>query len=204
MSRRPAASSHRRSRAAGRSSSRSRRWSRRARSARRGEPRAGWIRTGSRCSSRSSGRRAGIGLASHDVYVNLAGGLSVGEPGLDLPIALALGSSLRDRPIRDRTVAIGEVGLLGELRSVTGLERRLREAARLGFQAGDRPARRPGRLAARTWPAWRSWRSSSLREAISATDARGSRRACSERPSTMLGWRPCRLGSLHLYRSREW
>jgi DNA repair protein RadA/Sms len=80
------------------------------------------------------GRRAGIGLASHDVYVNLAGGLSVGEPGLDLPIALALASSLRDRPIRDRTVAIGEVGLLGELRPVAGLERRLREAARLGFR----------------------------------------------------------------------
>ena len=80
------------------------------------------------------GRRAGIGLASHDVYVNLAGGLSVGEPGLDLPIALALASSLRDRPIRDRTVAIGEVGLLGELRPVGGLERRLREAARLGFR----------------------------------------------------------------------
>jgi DNA repair protein RadA/Sms len=79
------------------------------------------------------GRRAGIGLASHDVYLNLAGGLTVGEPGLDLPIAIALASSLRDRPVHDRTVAIGEVGLLGELRPVTGLERRLREAARLGF-----------------------------------------------------------------------
>jgi DNA repair protein RadA/Sms len=78
-------------------------------------------------------RRAGIGLSSHDVYVNLAGGLSVGEPGLDLPIAIALASSLRDRPVRDRTVAIGEVGLLGELRPVAGIERRLREAARLGF-----------------------------------------------------------------------
>jgi DNA repair protein RadA/Sms len=79
------------------------------------------------------GRRAGIGLGSHDVYANLAGGLSVDEPGLDLPIALALASSLRDRPIRANTVAIGEVGLLGELRQVSGLERRLREAARLGF-----------------------------------------------------------------------
>ena len=79
------------------------------------------------------GRRAGIGLATHDVYINLAGGLAVGEPGLDLPIAIALASSLRDRPVRDRTVAIGEVGLLGELRTVAGLERRLREAARLGF-----------------------------------------------------------------------
>ena len=89
------------------------------------------------------GRRAGIGLASHDVYVNLAGGLAVDEPGLDLPLALALASSLRDRPIGSGTVAIGEVGLLGELRSVVGLERRLREAARLGFGRAivPRPAR---------------------------------------------------------------
>jgi DNA repair protein RadA/Sms len=89
------------------------------------------------------GRRAGIGLASHDVYVNLAGGLAVDEPGLDLPLALALASSLRDRPIAAGTVAIGEVGLLGELRSVVGLERRLREAARLGFDRAIVP--RPGR-----------------------------------------------------------
>jgi DNA repair protein RadA/Sms len=89
------------------------------------------------------GRRAGIGLASHDVFVNLAGGLTVEEPGLDLPLALALASSLRDRPIAAGTVAIGEVGLLGELRSVGGLERRLREAARLGFGRAIVP--RPGR-----------------------------------------------------------
>ncbi len=79
------------------------------------------------------GRRAGIGLGSHDVYANLAGGLALDEPALDLPIAIALASSFRDRPVRPGTVAIGEVGLLGELRSVSGLERRLREAARLGF-----------------------------------------------------------------------
>ena len=88
-------------------------------------------------------RRAGIGLATHDIYVNLAGGLAVDEPGLDLPLALALASSLRDRPIASGTVAIGEVGLLGELRSVVGLERRLREAARLGFGRAIVP--RPGR-----------------------------------------------------------
>ena len=79
------------------------------------------------------GRRAGIGLGSHDVYANLAGGLTVVEPALDLPLALALASSSRDRPIPSGTVAIGEVGLLGELRTVVGIERRLREAARLGF-----------------------------------------------------------------------
>jgi DNA repair protein RadA/Sms len=88
-------------------------------------------------------RRAGVGLASHDIYVNLAGGLAVDEPGLDLPLALALASSLRDRPIASGTVAIGEVGLLGELRSVVGLERRLRESARLGFTRAIVP--RPGR-----------------------------------------------------------
>jgi DNA repair protein RadA/Sms len=89
------------------------------------------------------GRRAGIGLSGHDVYANLAGGLSVAEPGMDLPLALALASSLRDRPVTAGTIAIGEVGLLGELRSVGGLERRLREASRLGFARAivPRPAR---------------------------------------------------------------
>ena len=91
------------------------------------------------------GRRAAIGLGSHDVYVNLAGGLAVDEPGLDLPLALALASSLRDVPVDPRTVAIGEVGLLGELRGVGGLERRLREAARLGFARAIVP--RSGRSA---------------------------------------------------------
>ena len=89
------------------------------------------------------GRRAGIGLSGHDVYANLAGGLAVAEPGLDLPVALALASSLRDRPVIPGAVAIGEVGLLGELRAVAGLERRLREAARLGFERAVVP--RPGR-----------------------------------------------------------
>ncbi len=94
------------------------------------------------------GRRAGVGLGSHDVYANLAGGLVVDEPGLDLPIAIALASSLRDRPVRPSTVAIGEVGLLGELRLVVGLERRLREAGRLGFERAVVP--RAGRDAVAT------------------------------------------------------
>ena len=85
------------------------------------------------------GRRAGVGLGSHDVYANLAGGLSLTDPGLDLPLALALASSMRDRQVPKDLVAIGEVGLLGELRSVPGLERRLREAARLGFRTAIVP-----------------------------------------------------------------
>ena len=88
------------------------------------------------------GRRAGVGLGSHDVYANLAGGLSISEPGLDLAVALALASSLRDRPVDPRTVVVGEVGLLGELRPVSGLDRRLREAARLGFDRAIVPAGR--------------------------------------------------------------
>lgn len=91
------------------------------------------------------GRRAGIALGSHDVYANLAGGLSVVEPGLDLPLSLALASSLRDEAIAPATVAIGEVGLLGELRVVAGLERRLREAARLGFTTAIVPRSTTGR-----------------------------------------------------------
>ena len=79
------------------------------------------------------GRRAGVGLSGHDVYVNLAGGFAIDDPGLDLAVAMALTSSLRDRPLPAGTVALGEVGLLGELRPVPRLERRLREAARLGF-----------------------------------------------------------------------
>ncbi|TAM57286.1 MAG: DNA repair protein RadA [Chloroflexota bacterium] len=80
------------------------------------------------------GRRAGVRLADRDVYASLAGGLTAAEPAVDLPLALALASSARDTPVRSRTVALGEVGLLGELRPAPGLARRLREAARLGFE----------------------------------------------------------------------
>lgn len=87
-------------------------------------------------------RRAGIGLAANDVYASVAGGLTIAEPALDLPLALALASSARDRPLAPATVACGEVGLLGELRPVGGLERRLREAVRLGSLRAVVPAGR--------------------------------------------------------------
>jgi DNA repair protein RadA/Sms len=92
------------------------------------------------------GRRAGVGLGTHDVYANLAGGLDLADPALDLPLALALASSLRDRQVPRDLIAIGEIGLLGELRPVPGLERRLREAARAGFVTAIVP--RHGRGAA--------------------------------------------------------
>lgn len=90
------------------------------------------------------GRRAGVNLAAHDVYASLVGGLSVTEPAIDLPLALALASSLRNLPIRSGTVCFGEVGLTGELRPAIGVERRLREAARLGFTRAVLPAGRDG------------------------------------------------------------
>jgi DNA repair protein RadA/Sms len=80
------------------------------------------------------GRRGGLDVTGRDVYASLAGGLSVDEPALDLPLALAVASAARDRPIAADTLAIGEVSLLGEVRPVPGLARRLREAARLGFR----------------------------------------------------------------------
>jgi DNA repair protein RadA/Sms len=79
------------------------------------------------------GRRAGMNLASHDVYASIVGGLAVQEPAIDLPLALALASALRDRPLLAGTVLCGEIGLTGDLRPIHNLPRRLREAARLGF-----------------------------------------------------------------------
>jgi DNA repair protein RadA/Sms len=94
------------------------------------------------------GRRAGVGLGTHDVYANLAGGLDLADPALDLPLALALASSLRDRQVPRDMIAIGEVGLLGELRPVPGLERRLREAARAGFATAIVPRHGRGAIPA--------------------------------------------------------
>ena len=78
-------------------------------------------------------KRVGLGLGSHDVYANVVGGLRIHEPAVDLAVAISIASSIKDRPV-DRTVAmIGEIGLSGELRSVNQLDRRINEAARLGF-----------------------------------------------------------------------
>ena len=79
-------------------------------------------------------KRAGLHLGSQDVYVSVAGGVTVDEPAIDLGIAAAVASSLRDRPVEASTVAIGEVGLAGEVRAVPQLQKRLLEAARLGFR----------------------------------------------------------------------
>ena len=79
-------------------------------------------------------RHAGLNLTGHDVYVNVAGGLRSDEPAADLAVAVALASSLRDRPVRHGTVLAGEVALSGRLRAAARAERRLLEASRLGFE----------------------------------------------------------------------
>lgn len=85
-------------------------------------------------------KRAGLALGSQDVYVNVVGGVRVQEPGADLGLALAVASSLRNVPVGTDLVAIGEVGLAGEVRSVARLEYRLNEAAKLGFTRAVVPA----------------------------------------------------------------
>ncbi len=85
--------------------------------------------------------RCGLGLGMNDVYLNVAGGLRIGEPAADLAVAAALASAATDRPTDPGTVYFGEVGLSGEVRQVAQAEARLREAGKLGFTAATLPRR---------------------------------------------------------------
>lgn len=78
-------------------------------------------------------KRAGYFFSNLDTYLNVVGGLRLDEPAADLPVALALISGLKDKPMDEGVVAFGEIGLAGELRAVSGAEQRIAEAARLGF-----------------------------------------------------------------------
>jgi len=73
-------------------------------------------------------------LGNQDIIANVTGGLRIGEPAADLGIALAIASSARDVAVDPSLVVVGEVGLSGELRAVSQLDRRVAEAARLGFE----------------------------------------------------------------------
>ncbi|HID34181.1 MAG TPA: DNA repair protein RadA [Anaerolineae bacterium] len=79
-------------------------------------------------------KRVGLRLSDQDVFVNVVGGLKITEPGSDLAVAMAIVSSVRNRPVAADMALLGEVGLSGELRSVSQLERRLKEASKLGFR----------------------------------------------------------------------
>ena len=85
-------------------------------------------------------KRLSLGLGNQDVFVNVIGGLKIAEPAVDLAVATAIYSSARSVPIAENLVTIGEIGLSGELRSVSQLERRLAEAANLGFSHALVPA----------------------------------------------------------------
>ncbi len=78
-------------------------------------------------------KRAGYFFGNTDTYINIAGGLRIDEPASDLPVSLALVSSLKDMPIDQGIIAFGEIGLGGEIRAVNNCEQRIKEAARLGF-----------------------------------------------------------------------
>jgi DNA repair protein RadA/Sms len=89
-------------------------------------------------------RKAGLSLAGADVFVNVAGGVRVDEPAIDLAVALAIASSLRERPVAANVVAFGEIGLAGEVRSVPRAAARLAESAAMGFTRAIVPASAAG------------------------------------------------------------
>lgn len=112
-------------------------------------------------------KRVGLPLQGQDIYANVVGGLKIAEPAADLPLTLAIASSFRDRAVDPRLVAIGELGLSGEVRSVNHLERRLIEARRLGFTRAIVPANL-GRRSASFGEGLELIRVSTLQEALEA------------------------------------
>jgi DNA repair protein RadA/Sms len=86
-------------------------------------------------------RRLGLRLAEQDIFINVVGGLKIDEPAADLAIAVAIASSIKDLPVRADAILLGEIGLSGELRWVSQLEARLKEAAKLGFKTAIVPRR---------------------------------------------------------------
>lgn len=85
------------------------------------------------------GKRAGLNMSTHDVYVNVVGGLKIDEPAADLAVALAIASAARSKPLADSMVVFGEVGLGGEVRSIAQVEKRIAEAKKLGFKQAIGP-----------------------------------------------------------------
>jgi DNA repair protein RadA/Sms len=79
-------------------------------------------------------KRVGYFFGTSDTYINIVGGLKLDEPASDLSVAMALVSSLKDVVVNDDTLAFGEIGLAGEIRTVNNCEKRIRECERLGFK----------------------------------------------------------------------
>ena len=119
-------------------------------------------------------RHAGIALGTADVFVNVAGGVRIDEPGADLAVALAIASAARGTPVKDGHAVIGEIGLTGRLRQAAQMDRRLEECAKLGIVTvvapdGFRPSKAGGTVAAGP----RVTRAETVRQAIAvALEAR--------------------------------
>ena len=86
-------------------------------------------------------KKLGLKLYNQDIYVNIAGGMKLVEPAADLAIAVAIVSSFRAKPCDHQSVILGEIGLTGEVRSITMPEKRISEAEKLGFNAVILPQR---------------------------------------------------------------
>lgn len=84
-------------------------------------------------------KKAGLQMQNSDTYINVIGGLQIREPAVDLAIVCAIASSFKDRAINSKTVVIGEVGLTGELRAISFIEKRIKEAQKLGFETAIIP-----------------------------------------------------------------
>jgi DNA repair protein RadA/Sms len=93
-------------------------------------------------------KKVGLNLAGHDIFMNVAGGVKVDEPAVDMGVVAALASSFLDRPVDGKTVVLGEVGLTGEVRAVSHLETRMTEALKMGFTRCLAPASSARRLQA--------------------------------------------------------
>jgi DNA repair protein RadA/Sms len=91
------------------------------------------------------GRHAGVPLGNKDVFVNVAGGVRIDEPGADLAIALAIASAAKGAPVRSGLAAFGEIGLTGRLRAATQVDRRLEECTKLGIRTALAPSGTPAR-----------------------------------------------------------
>jgi DNA repair protein RadA/Sms len=91
------------------------------------------------------GRHAGVALATADVFVNVAGGVKIEEPGADLAVALAIASAARGTPVLEGAAAFGEIGLTGRLRATSQAERRLDECVKLGIRTIVAPSGIPTR-----------------------------------------------------------
>ena len=91
-------------------------------------------------------KRIGMQISNQDVFIHVPGGLKISEPAADLAVALAVASSFRDIPVNPNVVCFGEVGLTGELRTVSHADRRIIECGRLGFKTCICPPGKPPKL----------------------------------------------------------